>query len=267
MDIVCPDCGALHWISERIVHRGKRNPKFESCCKHGDLKLPLLEELLEPLKSLINGQESVAKEFRKHLRQWNSAFAFTSVSHNMDNRDEVAGAGVQTFQVHGELYHLQGPLRPQAPQDACYSQMYLYDPEYSAELRSGRFHNLAPEVVRELTDMLYQYSPYIRLYRTVAERLTEQEAVEGEPIYTILLNPRLELVVNGGADPRRANMPTTNEVAIVVPEEYGEKGFRDIVLAKRYINGQGEVMHHRFSRINQNHAAYIPLHYVMMFPK
>ena len=267
MNIVCGDCGALHWISERMIQHGKRNPKFEGCCKHGDLNIPLLQPLPQPLHRLLHSQEPDAKDFRNNIRRWNSAFAFTSVSHNMDDRPEVAGAGVHAFQIHGELYHLQGPLQPPGPQEASYSQMYLYDPEYASALRAARFPTLPYELISEITAMLYEYSPWIQIYKTATERLREQTQSEGLQDYSIILNPRLELVVNDGADLRRANLPTTNEVAIIVPEEYGEKGFRDIVLAQRSVNENGAITEHRFSRINQNHAAYLPLHYVVMFPR
>jgi len=65
------------------------------------------------------------------------------------------------------------------------------------------------------------------------------------------------------ADLRRENLPTANEVAMILPEEYGRGGFRDIVLAER-ING--EIPNRGFSMINPNHASYLPLHYVLLFP-
>jgi len=62
---------------------------------------------------------------------------------------------------------------------------------------------------------------------------------------------------------RREKLPTVNEVAMILPEEYGEGGFRDIVLAER-ING--EIPNNRFSIINSNEGSYLPLHYVLLFP-
>jgi len=94
-----------------------------------------------------------------------------------------------------------------------------------------------------------------------------EKQAQSQRLYSIILNSQTELIVNGNADPRRANLPTFDEVAIIVPEEYGEKGFRDIVLAKRSINNEGVIVDQRFSRINQNHALYLPLHYVIMFPR
>ena len=118
MNIECPDCGALHWIAERILHSGKTHPKFEKCCKHGGVSLPLLQPPPEPLYSLLNGQDPEARAFRYDLRPWNSAFSFTSVAHNMDRRTIAHGGSIRNFQIHGELYHLQGPLEAPGPENA-----------------------------------------------------------------------------------------------------------------------------------------------------
>jgi len=265
MNIECPDCGALHWIAERILHSGKTHPKFEKCCKHGSVSLPLLQPPPEPLYSLLNGQDPEALAFRHDLRPWNSAFSFTSVAHNLDRRTTAHGSGICNFQIHGELYHLQGPLEAPSPENARYSQMYLYDPEYATNLRATRNSALDGRLLNEITEMLYSCSPWIQISRTAFEQLAEQAVIPGE--YSIVLNPQLQLIVNSGADSRRANLSTATEVAMIVPEEYGEKGFWDIVLAQRTVNEDGNLIDHRYHRINQNHAAYFPLHYVMMFPR
>ena len=51
---------------------------------------------------------------------------------------------------------------------------------------------------------------------------------------------------------------------MILPEEYGSAGFRDIVLTKR-INGDDDDAN-PFTLINSNHASYLPLHYVLLFP-
>jgi len=82
----------------------------------------------------------------------------------MDNREAVTGPGVQNIQVHGELYHLQGPLKAPGAEDALYSQMYLYDRQYASILRSERFSTVNPELVQQITGVLYDCSPWISIY-------------------------------------------------------------------------------------------------------
>jgi len=84
-----------------------------------------------------------------------------------------------------------------------------------------------------------------------------------EQNFRIILDPQLSLIVETGADLRRENLPTANEIAMILPEEYGSKGFRDLVLAQR---SNGEAISNGFSTINPNHALYLPLHYVLLFP-
>jgi len=224
----------------------------------------MLQPPPEPLNSLLSGQDPEAKGFRSNLRLWNSTFSFTSVAHNMDETSAMHGGGIRNFQIHGELYHLQGPLEAPGPEDARYSQMYLYEPEFAKTLRAARHPTLNPRLLNEITDVLYTCSPWIQIYCTAVEQLAIQAASANE--YSIILNPQLQLIVNSGADTRRANLPTINEVAMIVPDEYGDKRFRDIVLAKQTRSGDGNPLDYGYHRINQNHAAYLPLHYVMMFP-
>ena len=61
-----------------------------------------------------------------------------------------------------------------------------------------------------------------------------------------------------GADRRRENLPTGDEVIVIILDEYSEPGFRDIVLVKR----GGFANQPRYHRINAAYAAYIPLYYI-----
>ena len=107
-----------------------------------------------------------------------------------------------------------------------------------------------------MTDELSAVNPFITVYKTAKERLDSVEDQEAE--VRIILNPQLKLIMEIGADKRRENLPTSNEVVIIIPDEYDVVGTRRIILADRY--GQG------FSTINPNNAAYMALHYVLLFP-
>ena len=128
-------------------------------------------------------------------------------------------------------------------------------------MRSARATELDERLIASVTQMLQTVSPFIQLYLTARERFAQLS--EQEPNLRIILDPRLSLILESGADMRRENLPTANEVAMILPEEYGRGGFRDIVLAER-ING--EIPNNGFSIINSNHASYLPLHYVLLFP-
>ncbi|RPA99986.1 hypothetical protein L873DRAFT_1789214 [Choiromyces venosus 120613-1] len=235
MNIVCVHCHAKHWKAEPSRRRQAHGYSFESCCKHGDVVLEKLKQLPEPLNSLMDGTTLQSKNFLKDVRRWNGLFAFTSISYNMDNRTTPQGGGLHLFQVHGAVYHLQGPLKAPTGRDAAFSQIYLYDPLFAAQACTTRAEGLDTEIILALTQMFQECSPLIQMYKTAKERMEEAEERGGE--FRIILNPQMQLVIESGADRRRENLPTSDEVALILPEEYGEAGCRDLVLAKRDNSG------------------------------
>ena len=160
MNLVCTTCHAQHWQAERLqnAHRARAGT-FEACCKHGDAMVERMRALPEPLNTLMTGQDSQSRLFRQDLRRWNSLFAFTSIRYNADDRTGLIGEGFQVFQIHGALYHHQGPLVPPGGRDALYSQMYLYDPVVAAQARSARAPELDVALIASITQMLQQYAP------------------------------------------------------------------------------------------------------------
>ena len=77
----------------------------------------------------------------------------------------------------------------------------------------------------------------------------------------IILNLQMRLILEVGADRRRKNLPTSDEVAVIIPDEYNDAGFCDIVLAECAMPNEPL----RYCRISSAHAAYIPLYYVLLF--
>ena len=71
----------------------------------------------------------------------------------------------------------------------------------------------------------------------------------------------MELVCATGADKRRHNLPVANEVAAIIPDEYGIASCRDIILAHRNYTTKSA-----YQTISSTHAAYTPLHYTLLFP-
>jgi len=145
--------------------------------------------------------------------------------------------------------------------DALYSQIYLHDPALAALARSRRASELDVAIVYSLTLTLQECNPMIRMYLTAREQLAEIAlAVE---YFRLILNQRLQLVVEHGTDLRRQHLPTADQVSMILPEEYGGAGFRDPVLARRI---DDNYYANPFTYINSNHASYLPLHYNLLFP-
>jgi hypothetical protein len=72
----------------------------------------------------------------------------------------------------------------------------------------------------------------------------------------------MRLIMESGADRCCQNLPMGNELAIVIPNEYGEQSKQDIVPAVREPGRN----HPQLKCINVTHTAYMPLHYVLLFP-
>ena len=92
---------------------------------------------------------------------------------------------------------------------------------------------------------------------TAAERITIQPSH-----FRLSLNPRMELVAEGAYHSRRINLPTSDKIAAIIPEESGEYKSRDIILAGRDKNSKMT----QLTRIPATHTIYIPSHYVLLFP-
>jgi hypothetical protein len=73
----------------------------------------------------------------------------------------------------------------------------------------------------------------------------------------------MRLILEASTNCRRENLLISNKVAVIIPNEYSNASFRDIVLAEHYAPNKQP----RYCRINSTYAAYMPLHYVLLFPR
>lgn len=124
MNVICPFCQALHWDCERLSNSSKTHPKFGTCCLSGKIILPTQPSPPQELKILFSGNTEESKNFLQHIREYNAAFAFTSLG---VKTVELSGHGPYVFKVQGALSHRIGSLLPDANQNATYAQLYFYD--------------------------------------------------------------------------------------------------------------------------------------------
>ena len=254
----CEFCTAVHFIQEAVAPNQERL-MFESCCKKGDAHLDPLKGVPPYLRSLYESQSADGQHFRQNIRSYNNALAFTSVSYTKDTRIDFS-MGVQVFSIHGELFHYQGSLIPGSQEAPKFAQLLFYDPDYATDVRMQRHTQLDQSVLKQLALELLACNPFISLYKTAYERLQQQQ--QDQPL-RILLNPQMRLIVEAGADRRRENLPTGDEVAVIIPNEYTEASRRDILLAVR----DPVYRQSHLEKVPVTNAAYMPLHYVLLFPR
>jgi hypothetical protein len=107
---------------------------------------------------------------------------------------------------------------------------------------------------------LFEHNVYVKQYKYAFERIREEEQrlrVENPTSTDINVVARLQ--VSTARDQRRYNLPTANEIAVVIGDGANPGAHRDIVLELR----QGGAK----KRIYDSHPAYQPLVYVLLFPR
>ena len=107
---------------------------------------------------------------------------------------------------------------------------------------------------------MYVCNPFINIYKTAAERI-QSFATNTTAEIRVVLNPQMKLLLELGPDCRQSNLPTIEEVAIIIPDKYNQAGFCDIVLAYWHLENNNTQYH----TVNSNSAAYMSLHYVLFF--
>lgn len=266
MDHICGDCGAKHWISELPKSCTKTNKFWTSCCNAGKSEVELLKQPPEYIKELYTDQGEQGKAFRDHIRRMNSIFAFTSIRCHQTNLSQNYMANSNSsrnrssnyftpFQIQGEMYHIQGPLEVENPtENSKYAQLYIYDPLYASQIRSIRNEDLDKDIIFKLSETIAQWSPFVSIYKSAYDTLKKNENIS-----SVRITPSMTIELVEGRDKRTENLPTSTEIAAVVPT-YSKFDYRDI---RVYLRGTDQ---NSYTLIHQNHPLYMPLHYVLLFP-
>lgn len=232
---VCVHCGAKKWKDEA--------PGL--CCSGGKVKLQAYREPPEPLKSLIFGAHPSSQHFLNNSRKYNTLFQMTSFGAN----EVREGNFMPTFKVYGQVYHRIGSLLPLPGNDAQFLQIYFLPEDNQLSTRSNIMPNAALDrnLISILQNLLHTHNVYIQSFKNNLEISSAQENLQ------LLIHADR---VPANAHRRRYNVPTTNEVAVLLANE--NKGPRDIILRTR---DEG------LQRISELHCAYDALQYPLMFPR
>lgn len=224
----CSHCHAHRWKEER--------PGF--CCEKGRVHLDDLPEPPADIRRLYERSRS----FLDNLRSYNNALAMASIG-----CDEAVIDGFNpTFKIQGKVYHRIGSLLPTASEEPKFAQIYFHDTDHEVANRLRHNSHLSADVVLTLQQSLHQVNPYIQSIKAVIE-------------YTST-HPEVRMVLCADKRPtgehaRRFNLPTSSEVAVILPGE--QVNSIDVVLQTR--GGQ-------LQRINELHRSYDPLHHILLFP-
>ena len=265
MTAECKSCKARMWPAERSNRHIKSEELwvFHDCCGKGSISLEPLRDPPPELRQLLEGDSPEAKHFRTNIIYYNNSLTFTSCRYGKDDRVEALHDGIKHFSIRGEVYHLTGPLEPQATGKLpSFAQSYFYDPQCVIDdlIAAEEDRNiLRRDLLIRLRQMLHDIpNPFIEIYKTARECLNDGST---DP-RSIVLNPQMKLILQDGFNKQRTNIPTSNEAAILIPTERDDAHSRDICLARRDTEGKTVF----YDRVDKTHAAYMPLHYVLFFP-
>ncbi|KZT56733.1 hypothetical protein CALCODRAFT_413700, partial [Calocera cornea HHB12733] len=256
MTYTCSFCHAVHFIKEREPNSSKLRPLFMKCCSRGRLQLPPFQPVRHVLAQLLrhDSGDPNARHFRENIQQYNHALSFVSLGAKKDDR--VEGGGVYSFRIQGALHHRYGPARPAEGKAPSYNQLYFLDPQVAKLERERRNPNLKPQILWELGEMLRETHAYANLYQHAFQVLQDQERQNqeaGQPNEVV----EVRLHFDPKTDQRRYNLPTAEEVAVVLPNTLSNKR-RDFVVHNR-TEGHLTIM-------STGDPAYMSLHYVLIFP-
>jgi hypothetical protein len=233
---------------ERTTATGSSNsrPLFSICCGNGNVQLPTIAPPPAQLEYFFSESTPEARRFRDNIRQYNSALAFTSLGVKVDNSVNTGG-GPPTFRIHGELRHQLGSLLPRNGERPVYAQLYIYDPRMALEHRMHRNPGLDPNVMQRLQHIILGHHRWAATFKQASDVFQQTRCPDVS----------IQLAVNRNRDQRRFNLPTSDEVAVIVPGDGTQScGHRDIVV--RLQDGP-------LQRVSDGSAMYECLQYPLLF--
>ena len=144
------------------------------------------------LSNLLTTADKQGRDFRDHIRAYNSALAFASLGVNLDKELANARRGVYTFRIHGVVHHYIGQLTPREGEAPSFAQIYIHDGTAEGDLENRQRH-LALILNQKATD---RPDLIVRVFRMkLRELLTDicKHHVLGSPlahVYTIEFQKR-----------------------------------------------------------------------------
>ena len=163
MNIQCPNCHALHFMSEKLTNSGVCEPRFDMCCLQGQVNLLAIQQW-----PCIFDDPQDRRQFKKKIRQYNNTLAFISVGVDVDNQT-IQGSGPSLFCIHDTLHHLMGALIPPDGLQPSFAQLYIYDPEEATNRHVQGNPQLNPGILLDLHTILRNIHPYASLYKQAYE--------------------------------------------------------------------------------------------------
>ncbi len=145
--------------------------------------------------------------------------AFTLLGVTEDRSVNRRGGWV--FRICGELYHLVGSLRPDEGEAPAFSQLYIYDSHLALSQRMHRSLNLREDTMSGLQELLISHHRYTGEFHHASEVLRDHPDVPDVSV---------QFRVMPGQTSYQYSLPTSDEVAVILPSDGTAPERRDILL-------------------------------------
>ncbi|KAF6163829.1 hypothetical protein GIB67_016169 [Kingdonia uniflora] len=201
----------------------------------------------------------VGESSRRENNKINPPFPLPTQEEHFHNEDECSSDNIEAgldhlIQVHEELKHIIGTLLPKQGHHPIYAQLYIYDSSSALNARSKHNPQQDPDIFQVILDDLLESNSFVRIYQQAHEVLKVSSSTNGQNV-----NVRAHLYYSSRIDRHRYNLPSTDEIAVVLPGDAHEPcSTIDIII---HLRSEQELM-----RISECHLAYLPMHYVLLFP-
>jgi len=126
LTVIYSHCHTLQFDCEKLRSSLVSLPKFGMCYLQEQIQLPPFRPLTGILHNYLTGDDYSSREFHNNIRQYNAAFAMTSVGVKIDN-SVTRQSDLYCFKIQGELHHLTSALLPHGDQTPMYAQIYILD--------------------------------------------------------------------------------------------------------------------------------------------
>ena len=157
MTKTCHYCDAKLWPTETS----------SLCCANGQLNLPSLQILPEPLHQLFVVDTAESRCFLNNIRSYNSAFASASLGVNED----MLPAGVYCFRVSGTVCHRIGHLQQNKDGERPkFAQLYIYDTDNEIQNRLHWNQHLKRDVLHTISSVMNGVNPFVQFYKHAANQ-------------------------------------------------------------------------------------------------
>lgn len=256
----CQRCGAFHFKEEALSKaRPGEEFTFTKCCREGRMRFEPAKAPPE-LQQLFQGTHPLSKSFRKDIRKFNAAWAFSSVNISGNKEDDHPKA---MFHARGQIFHLYGD--PRAPR--VKPNFYATTVFYSSEDTAKKLQERNPETDLEIhliLGRLRELNPLTRNFHRALEYFggISTPALSDRVTLPSGINTTITLI--RGRKSNREELPTTDEVAAIIPTDDDDVTLprkSDIILMYRDPTGRDKLQ-----RISHLHHLYYTTTYPLLFP-